>query len=220
MVYKTVSEVVAAMSAEFTLPTFTKPSTSFTYVPWTESKKLLDVVFGIFGWSTTEPKVTFAAMADQGKATGVYTVSFGLVVKAIDDETGEVIEKMLPCVGQGVSYGADDNAAKSGMSDALSRGVKMLGQAFGFNLYEKGSSSYGNGGGAAAAPANGGQQQQNGNAPRGVSPANAGKPASDAQKGMLKRLNYAGDIDGLTMAQASEAINALKAAPATANASW
>ena len=137
MLYRVVSEVLAALAAEFSLPTYTKPNTSFTYVPWTESKKMLDQVFGVFGWSTTEPRVSFAAMTDLGKATGVYTVSFGLVVRALDDVSGDVVEKMLPCVGQGVSYGADDNAAKAAMSDALSRGVKMLGTAFGFELYEK-----------------------------------------------------------------------------------
>lgn len=106
----------------------------FSYIPWTETVRRLNKVFGPNGWGTSEPRVTYAE--------GVYTVSLLLRVDAVfqDDEgkyTGG-FTKSVPGVGSAVARGqGDDNASKAALSDAISRAAKLLGDQFGFFLYEE-----------------------------------------------------------------------------------
>lgn len=139
--YKTIEDVEEKLNGELALPVSQRVGNggmTFDYVAWTDSYRLLNEIFGIFGWTMSQPVVIFAA--------GVYTVSLAITVRVAGDEFGNAVEKTVAGVGQAVSRGDnDDNAAKAALSDALSRAVKMLGNAFGIGLYEKK--------GATAAPA-------------------------------------------------------------------
>ena len=133
MVLKTMSEVAPLLAQRYDGPISQREGAggrSFSYIPWTVTARLLDEVFGAFGWSTSVPTVIFAA--------GVYTVAGTLTVRVVDDESGEVIEKTVPGVGSAVARGeGDDNASKAALSDFISRAAKLLGDRFGFFLYEK-----------------------------------------------------------------------------------
>jgi hypothetical protein len=131
LTYKSVSEVAPVLASKYDGPTYEREGAGgkkFTYIPWTASIKALDEVFGPFGWSMTQPSVVCAE--------GQWTVSVGVTVYVQDDETGAVIEKTVGGVGSAPAR--DDNSAKSALSDALSKAVKLLGNRFGFFLSEKG----------------------------------------------------------------------------------
>ena len=101
----------------------------FSYVPWTETYRRLNDIFGTFGWNTSAPHSYYA--------NGTYNVEFGLSA-TVRDEDGTLITKTVPAQGQAIARGEnDDNALKSAQSDALSRGAKLFGNAFGFHLYEQ-----------------------------------------------------------------------------------
>jgi hypothetical protein len=101
----------------------------FSYVPWTETYRRLNDIFGPLCWNTTAPHSYYA--------NGTYNVEFGLSA-TVRDEDGTLITKTVPAQGQAVARGEnDDNALKSAQSDALSRGAKLFGNAFGFHLYEQ-----------------------------------------------------------------------------------
>lgn len=132
--YKTQAEVEAALAETYSGPIFQREGAggrTFDYIPWTETVRLLNTVFGPFGWTTSQPIVSYNE--------GVYTVTLALTVTVTEAEGDyNTITKTVPGVGQAVSRGAnDDNAAKSALSDAISRAAKLLGDAFGFGLYEK-----------------------------------------------------------------------------------
>lgn len=135
MVLKTMSEVAPQLAERYDGPISQREGPGgrkFSYIPWTVTARQLDEVFGPFGWSTSTPTVIFAA--------GVYTVAGTLTVRVVDDESGEIIEKTVPGVGSAVARGeGDDNASKSALSDFISRAAKLLGDRFGFFLYEKGT---------------------------------------------------------------------------------
>jgi recombination DNA repair RAD52 pathway protein len=137
MVLKTMSEVAPLLAQRYDGPISQREGPggrSFSYIPWTVTARQLDEVFGPFGWSTSVPTVIFAA--------GVYTVAGTLTVRVVDDESGEIIEKTVPGVGSAVARGeGDDNASKSALSDFISRAAKLLGDRFGFFLYEKGTAT-------------------------------------------------------------------------------
>lgn len=111
----------------------------FSYIPWTETVRRLNAVFGLDGWDTRDLKVIYN--------DGVYTVSLLLSVdaeyKEIDQDTGEMTRtgffgKSVPGVGSAVARNqGDDNASKAALSDAISRAAKLLGDQFGFFLYEE-----------------------------------------------------------------------------------
>lgn len=188
---KTVAEIAAKLAERYDGPISQREGAggrSFSYIPWTETVRRLNEVFGVEGWSTTAPVVILA--------DGVYTVSLALVVRMLDEETGTVIEKVVAGVGSAVSRGmGDDNASKSALSDAISRAAKLLGDQFGFFLYEEkgggaptrqqsgsGSSSY-----AAARPSN------------PTAPRQAGKGPSEKQRNILRdKLHFTDEqIDGM-----------------------
>ena len=129
--YKNVNEVAARLEQKYDGPIETRQGNGgdYSYVPWHVTKRLLDEVFGPFGWSTTAPHSYFA--------NGTYNSEFGLSA-TVQDEDGSLITKTVPAQGQAVARGEnDDNALKSAQSDALSRGAKLFGDAFGFYLYEQ-----------------------------------------------------------------------------------
>jgi hypothetical protein len=109
---------------------------TFTYIPWNETAKLLSDVFGVFGWSAT--------IIHSDYHNGVYTVDLDLEVRATTAQGG-TLSKHVPGRGVGTlkleyldNPDMHDTAAKAARSDALSTAAKMLGDAFGLYLYDKG----------------------------------------------------------------------------------
>lgn len=165
--YKTQAEVEAALAETYSGPIFQREGAggrTFDYIPWTETVRLLNAVFGPFGWTTSQPVTTYH--------DGVYTVTLALTVH-VANEQGITISKAVPGVGQAVSRGSnDDNAAKSALSDAISRAAKLLGDAFGFGLYEKKPG-----------------QGQRSTTPRPTTSGDLGRRPSDKQAAMLVKNN-------------------------------
>lgn len=186
---KALSEVMAKLAERYDGPISQREGAggrSFSYIPWTETVRRLNEVFGIFGWSTTTPVVMLA--------DGVYTVSLALVARVLDDETGSVIEKTVAGVGSAVSRGAnDDNASKSALSDAISRAAKLLGDQFGFFLYEE----------KGAAPAAKAAYSANSNAARS-SEAPRQAAAGDRRPSEKQMKILTGDKLGFTAAEVAE----------------
>lgn len=108
---------------------------SFTYIPWNDTVRLLDDVFGVFGWTA---RVTHTANDFE---RGIYRTDIELTVLA-EAENGAVLTKTLPGTGVGIVVGqsqdAHDTAIKASRSDAISVAAKSLGNAFGLFLYDKG----------------------------------------------------------------------------------
>lgn len=105
---------------------------TFSYIPWTETVRRLNSVFGLDGWDISEPVVSYN--------DGVYTVALALHVSVEygEGETSGYFDKRVPGVGSAVARGqGDDNASKAALSDAISRAAKLLGDQFGFFLYEE-----------------------------------------------------------------------------------
>jgi hypothetical protein len=105
---------------------------TFSYIPWTETVRRLNKVFGADGWDIGTPVVSYN--------DGVYTVALALDVSVAygsGDNEG-YFHKSVPGVGSAVARGqGDDNASKAALSDAISRAAKLLGDQFGFFLYEE-----------------------------------------------------------------------------------
>ena len=115
----------------------------FTYIPWNETARMMNEVFGVFGWST------YKVSSVDDVERGVYIYDGSLIVRAMAGD--EVIEKQLTGRGVGiVSKGslekgdreAHDTAAKGARSDFLSVAAKCLGEAFGIFLYDKGDPAH------------------------------------------------------------------------------
>lgn len=206
MQYNSIEELEQKLAERYDGPILERAGNggmSFSYIPWTETVRRLNAVFGPFGWHISNQKV--------GYNDGVYTVDISLTVEAT--VAGEHVTKTVAGVGSAVSRGSnDDNASKSALSDAISRAAKLLGDQFGFFLYEKGGQAT-----ETAAPRKPFSVNVTtpGAAPRGVKAENSGKPASDAQKALLKRLGHEGEVEALTMGEASALINKLKTAEAS-----
>lgn len=165
----------------------------FSYIPWTETVRRLNAVFGLDGWDTRDLKVIYNE--------GVYTVSLLLDVDATyneTDEEGEVRQgyftKSVPGVGSAVARNqGDDNASKAALSDAISRAAKLLGDQFGFFLYEeKGNTSP--------------PRQQTTSAPRAQT---SDRRPSEKQQAILKnQLHFSEDeIAGMPFAQWKAALD-------------
>lgn len=149
MAFKKVSEIEKALAdrayAEAILSKVDKGNKgAFSYVPWNESVALLTTIFGVFGWSA---KIV-GSHSDTER--GVYRTDLVLTVRAIDDETGVLVEKSVPGTG-GSQAGplSHEDSMKASRSDALSVACKSLGDAFGLFLYDKGDPARG---GTAPAP--------------------------------------------------------------------
>jgi hypothetical protein len=128
--YQTAAFVAEVLKKRYNGPTYERVGPggrTFTYIPWQVSVRLLDEIFGAFGWSVSQPQVTVSGE--------LVHVALALTVRVTDGPEGEVVEKTVPGVGSATLR--DDNSAKSALSDALSKAVKYLGDAFGFYLSEK-----------------------------------------------------------------------------------
>lgn len=205
MYLKTIDEVEAALATRYSGETYKRVGQGgkeFTYIPWHVSVRLLNEIFGVFGWTSSTPLVV--------EAEGQWTVALSVTVRVMDRVGGAVVEKTVPGVGSAPAR--DDNSAKSAMSDALSKAVKFLGDAFGFYLSESGSeqnkttserpSSNGYGRGAGT----GGAERK----PFTGTIKDPDAPASDAQLGVLRRKGVTDDeLAGLTKGQASAMIDSL-----------
>lgn len=138
MIYESQEALLAKLAERYDGPISQRDGPGgrqFSYIPWTETVRRLNAVFGPDGWGTSLPQVIFA--------NGTYTVSLSLSVTAkYLDEDGDrsYFTKEVPGVGSAVARGeGDDNASKAALSDAISRAAKLLGDQFGFFLYEKGA---------------------------------------------------------------------------------
>ena len=193
--YRKVSEVVAALVQRYDGPT--KELDGFTYIPWQESAKKLDEVFGPFGYDILPHS------SEAHPREGIYTASVIVVGRATDDETGEVVTLQRAGFGRATaqaskkereeegltvtkSLKAHDTAAAAAASDALSRGAKLLGDAFGRFLYDEKTS---NGSGASSSYSTGASRTRSDSARRGP---------SAGQSSWLKKLGFTQDeIDGM-----------------------
>lgn len=109
-------------------------------IEWHEACRILDEVFGPFGWSAE------IVGSNYYTETGVYTVDMTLTGRAIT-EGGEVIELKRP--GRGVGYvpqsarnssSEHERQGHGAKSDAITNATKALGDGFGLYLYQKGAS--------------------------------------------------------------------------------
>ena len=145
---KTVAEIEAALQerarADEVLSRVDKGNRGkFTYIPWNETARMLNAIFGVFGWSTY--KVASVDNFEQG----IYIYDGSLIVRALDGE--QVVEKQVTGRGVGIvgktslekgDREAHDTAAKGARSDFLSVAAKLLGEAFGIFLYDKGDPAH------------------------------------------------------------------------------
>lgn len=207
-VYRSASEVAAALAKKYdgTLKTVKgSGNKDFEYIPWNDSLRKLTEVFGPFGWDT---RITHS---EAHPAEGVYVAVVEVTARVIDDATGAIVT--LTRAGQGrsiarpskfereqgmtvaVDLGTHKTAAAGAASDALSRAVKQLGDAFGLFLYEKDEDE-------------GGEQQTYGNSPRrsssGPSEGTKRGGATPNQRTWLLKNGFSNDdVDGMTFEQAS-----------------
>lgn len=221
MTYRKVSEVVDILGdrarAEVLIKKVSKGANKkdLDYIPWNETAGLLNDIFGPFGWD--DRKVG----SESDMQRGIYIVDLELTVKAIDDETGVLVEKRLSGRGMGAvpasqieNADAHDTAGKGAASDALSRAAKKLGEAFGIFLYDRGDPARGGSSNGASTTTQGAAatQETRTAAPSGAQPDKAswyggtgkdGKPrvgyASSGQAGVLRTNGWTDEqIAGLT----------------------
>lgn len=135
---KTLAQVTELLSKPYNGPTQEK--NGFTYIPWNESVKAANRVFGIDGYSMDTLRVW--------REGAGYAALVRVTVQTSDSQ---------PFHRDGIGYndvttrrdGAEmiDTAIKGAASDAANRAFKLFGEAFGLNLYDKA------GGHSGAAPA-------------------------------------------------------------------
>jgi len=149
-IYKSASEAAALLHERYSGPMKAVRKAGgqvYDYIPWNESARQLDKVFGIFGWDSQV--VALEAHPTQG----IYTAAVAITARVLDDETGNIISITRSAVGRGSAsptreerdrgievaenLGAHDTAAAAAGSDAFSRAAKLLGDAFGLFLYDK-----------------------------------------------------------------------------------
>lgn len=134
MRYRNVAEVEKALAKPLDRGLTEKSFEGFDTVPWNVAVKLLDDIFGPFGWSE-KTTGTFSSPKD-----GVYSVTREITVTVQDDE-GNLYVKTV--TGVGASIVKDDTAkakrtaAMGAASTAFSKATKMLGDAFGLYLYDE-----------------------------------------------------------------------------------
>lgn len=155
-------------------------------IEWHTAVRMLDEVFGPFGWSAE------IVNSHSDYANGIFLVDMTLTGRAVDDESGEVIEIKRPGRGLGLcprsSGNADpevDRQAHGAKSDAITNATKALGDGFGLYLYQKKpqqAAGYGNGNGRTDTRA----QYSNG----GGNGGNLGPRPSPKQLGVLTKNGY------------------------------
>lgn len=200
-VYKSASEAAALLKERYDGPmkgVQGRGGKTYDYIPWNESARQLDKVFGIFGWDS---KVTALSAHP---AEGVYTAAVEVTARVLDDETGNVITITRSAVGRGTAQpskdereklgltisqdlGTHDTAAATAGSDAFSRACKLLGDAFGLFLYDKPeTASYTR----AAAQSAGSRTQAPRQAPAGQAGTGQGPRPSVKQMTVLNERGY------------------------------
>lgn len=126
------SQALEVLSCRYDGPTEEKQG--YTYIPWNESARKLNEIFGPMGWSSELREVK-----DDG--TG-YSAIVRISATVIGEDGGQIT-----ITRDGVGY-ADilttrdgrllrDTAIKAAASDAFSRACKMLGDALGLFLYDR-----------------------------------------------------------------------------------
>lgn len=132
--YKTVEEVTRALAVKLDMGLTKKSYDGYDSVPWNEATRLLDDIFGVFGWSERVLS-TYA-----NPQAGVYGVARELTVYAVD-EKGSTVSKTVSAVGacpvRGESGKAHKTAFMGADSLSFSKATKKLGEAFGLFLYDK-----------------------------------------------------------------------------------
>ncbi len=180
--FRALDEVSTQLAARYDGPTYTLDKGNagkFTYIPWHVSVRQLNDIFGVFGWTSTQPQVS--------QADGIVTVTLAITARVVDAQ-GTVIEKTVPCVGSAAAR--DDNSAKSALSDALSKGVKFFGDAFGFFLSEEKRGAASANSAPNRAPQGGGSYSSNGSNGNGAARPGGGKGPSEKQMKMLLDNGY------------------------------
>jgi hypothetical protein len=207
---KTVKEVEAALNETYSGPTKQVQGSGgkmYTYIPWNETARALDEVFGVTGWSSR------VVALEAHPESGVYTAAVEITGYA-QAEDGTVITITRSGVGRGVArasrdeqqatgrtvssdLGIHDTAAATAGSDAFSRAAKLFGKRLGLELYDKGETQ--NAGSYAPRQATGGFSGQMSN-PEGA--------PSEKQISFARSLGI--DPTGMTKGQLSAAIDAAK----------
>ncbi len=200
MMYREINEVLTLLSTRIKDEELSwvrgSGGNDYAYVPWEKSVRILTDIFGPFGWK-------MEIIDRQSDTTnGIYSATVRVTVYAITS-TG-IIETSRDGVGVGIRIGdnvqANDTAIKAAASDALSRAVKLLGDAFGMFLYDRGDparvrQASSNGTIAAQATTNGTPQRTN-NGP------------SEAQRThLLKNGVGAAQVDTLSGKEASDVLS-------------
>lgn len=142
--YRNASDVEQALAVPYSGPT--KEKDGFTYIPATESRRALDRLFGVLGWSESDPIISANPEA------GVYAAAVRITAY-VTDENGTVREVGRVGFGrstaqatkrereeQGLTVTGNlqihDTAAAAAGTDAFSRACKMFGPALGSDLYD------------------------------------------------------------------------------------
>jgi hypothetical protein len=144
--YNAVGDVVAKLSSieysqwhvkQVNKGTLDKPRWQ-SVIDWQENVYMLDDTFGPFGWSAE----IVGSTSDY--ANGVYTVDMTLTGRALDAESGAVLELKRPGRGVGIvprsaitSDSEHDRQAHGAKSDAITNAAKALGDGFGLWLYNE-----------------------------------------------------------------------------------
>lgn len=149
---KLASEVQAALEQRYAGPT--KEIQGFTYIPWNESTKEANRVFGYFGWSSSvlsvdyvdiEIEVNTGTWKDKNFEMKNFKGFKSIVrvsIQVIDDYSGTLITTHHDGVGYGTIQAQGlkdpmDTACKAAKSDGISTAIKHYGDAFGLYLYDK-----------------------------------------------------------------------------------
>lgn len=193
MLYNSVSEVVAKLNDKgFCAPHIAQVNKGsktnprwLDVVEWHEAVRMLDEVFGPFGWDAE----IVGSHTDYER--GVYTVDLTLTGRAVDDETGEVLTLKRPGRGLGLvprsaieSDSEHDRQAHGAKSDAITNASKALGDGFGLFLYQKDRPQ-------SAAPSNGNGAAHSSGGDKGA------RPSEKQMKVLLDRGYTQEQVDGM-----------------------
>lgn len=190
---------------------------SFTYVPWNETTRILDQIFGPMGWDS---RLTDRQVTESGGAF-IYHVGLELTVRAAAPD-GSIITATRAGVGVGIAApnrdgylapDAHDTAAKAARSDAISTAAKTLGNAFGLFLYDRGDPAREGTANVSGQSNSTSQQAQSTSGTSGSVKRNSwggiGKCSVKQTDTLLKAGYSEKQIDGMTKEQASSCIGAL-----------
>ena len=181
---KTLAEIEKGLAERYDGPTFEK--NGFTYIPWNESVKQANRVFGIGSYH-----IEVAEVRQEGEG---YMARVRVTVSPSDSN---------PIVREGVGYNelstarnAADTAVKGATSDALNRALKLFGDAFGLYLYDKAEVRPDSSQRTTAAPRSAGQSNDRG--------------PSEKQMAVLNKNGYTAEqVAGMTFPQWKGVLDAI-----------